>query len=181
MSRGGKRRSTRSGLREAARKSAEVRRRKRERQQETRSCLTGERALAALRRALDGSNMAAMTAAAKALLDLPSADPRTSWATVYRIDELLTRIARLELTVASLKIELKRQGAEVDDVELDDHVDELIRIFAKAMRVMAADDVESALREEGRREVTRLIADDERVAIARPGPELLRARRTRIT
>jgi hypothetical protein len=95
MSRGGKRQTSFDSerAREAARKSAEVRRRKREQQQETPELTDRERALAALRRALDGGNMAAMVAASKALLDLPQADPAdwSSHAAVQRARNELTR------------------------------------------------------------------------------------------
>jgi hypothetical protein len=64
-------------MREHGRRSGEARRRKREQQLEP----VGDReqALAALRRALDGNNRAAMVAAAKALIEhdqSPPAGPR---------------------------------------------------------------------------------------------------------
>jgi hypothetical protein len=64
-------------MRELGRRSGEVRRRKREqREKEQLEPLTDrEQAKAALRRALDGGNMAAMVAAAKALLEFDKTDP----------------------------------------------------------------------------------------------------------
>jgi hypothetical protein len=67
-------------MRELGRRSGEARRRKREQQLEP---LTDrEQAMAALRRALDGGNRAAMVAAAKALLEFDRSDPRAGMVTV---------------------------------------------------------------------------------------------------
>jgi hypothetical protein len=50
--------------------------------------------MSALRRALDGKNMAAMVAAAKALLDSDRSDP---WATTLTVEDARARlVARLE-------------------------------------------------------------------------------------
>jgi hypothetical protein len=63
-------------MRELGRRSGEARRRRREQQLEP---LTDrEQAMAALRRALDGNNRAAMVAAAKALLEFDRSDPRAA-------------------------------------------------------------------------------------------------------
>jgi hypothetical protein len=69
--------NARERMRELGRRSGEARRRKREqREKEQLEPLTDhEQAKQALRRALDGGNMAAMVAAAKALLEFDKTDP----------------------------------------------------------------------------------------------------------
>jgi hypothetical protein len=77
MTRGGKRQTSFDAerAREAARRSVEARRRKRD-EPEPEPLTDREQAMAALRRALDGQNHAAMVAAAKALLEFDTSDPR---------------------------------------------------------------------------------------------------------
>jgi hypothetical protein len=71
-------------MQELGRRSGEARRRKKEqREKEQREPLTDrEQAMAALRRALDGGNRAAMVAAAKALLEFDRSDPRAGMVTI---------------------------------------------------------------------------------------------------
>jgi hypothetical protein len=88
--------------REAAPKSAEARRRKREQAEELEPLTDREQAMAALRRALDGGNHAAAVAAAKALIEFDTSDPRSRQA-------VSTEDAR-ELFFAKLEAMAERQA-----------------------------------------------------------------------
>jgi hypothetical protein len=77
-------------MRELGRRSGEARRRKREQRAAGELELTDrEQAKVALRRALDGNNMAAMVAAAKALIEFDRTDPRTGLMSVEDAREQL--------------------------------------------------------------------------------------------
>ena len=68
-------------MRELGRRSGEARRRKREQREQAGELTDREQAKVALRRALDGGNMAAMVAAAKALIEFDHS-PHTGGVTV---------------------------------------------------------------------------------------------------
>jgi hypothetical protein len=71
--------NARERMRELGRRSGEARRRKAQAKQtdELEQLTDRESALRALRRALDGNNMAAMVAGAKALIEFDTSDPRS--------------------------------------------------------------------------------------------------------
>ena len=86
-------------MRALGRRSGEARRRRaKAKQTDEREPLTDrEQAMRALRRALDGGNMAAMVAAAKALLDFDRTDPRAGMVTVEDArDQLEARLNEIE-------------------------------------------------------------------------------------
>jgi hypothetical protein len=99
MPRGGKRHTSfdPERAREAARRSAEVRRRKSEEAAELEPLTDREQALAALRRSLDSNNAAAVVAAGKALIDLEPRDPRVGMVSVEDARaQLEARLNRIE-------------------------------------------------------------------------------------
>jgi len=62
-------------MRELGRRSGEARRRRKEQRERLEPVTDREQAMAALRRAVEGGNMAAMVAAAKTLLEVDRSDP----------------------------------------------------------------------------------------------------------
>jgi hypothetical protein len=150
-------------MRALGRRSGEARRRRKAEQEQAAGELTDrERALAALRRALDGNNMAAMTAAAKALLDLPAgnSDPRELWRLRYAVWDMQAEAACWQVEAAALRMELnRRQG--VGDGELDEVIERAADAFVVAV-VAAA---------EGR--VASVSFRERRASEARPAPELM--------